>query len=69
MFRVDRVNGEFPDALSFSAGTRYEIYADQLATGAGNRSCQLAERFLSRVEFDTDGDAVLGAYGWHRATI
>ena len=59
MLLVDRVDRELAYPLSLAAGSGNQVHSHELASGFGYGSGQLAEGFLTGIEFDTDGNAVL----------
>ena len=63
MLAVLGVDRELAHPLALAAGAGDEVDALQLPARLGDRSGQLAERLLPRVELDPDRDAVLGADG------
>ena len=66
---VNRIDREFADPLSVSPCSRDQVDSDELPAGTGDRSREFAQRLLTGIEFDADGDAVLGADGGHRTII
>ncbi len=57
---VNRVNRQFANPLAFASRAGYQVHSYQLAAGLSDSRGQLAEGLLAGIEFDADGDAVLG---------